>query len=850
MSMQRWSPPLLLTFGAMAAAGIWVAATAQMNTADRFLPHSFCFTGNAQLIRLHVVSDVLIGLAYFSIPIALVYFIRRRRDLPFSWIFLLFGAFIVACGATHWMDVWTLWNPDYWTAGALKAVTAAASVPTAIALVALIPQALLIPSVQQLREVNAALEEQIARRSTVERELLETQRSLERRVEERTAALHDANLALERERERLRVTLASIGDAVIATDTAGRVQFINGVAQELTGWTAEEAVDRPIDEVFPIVAESDHAPQPQPTERAIAEDRIVELSSSVALVARSGRRLPIDDSAAPIRDARGRVLGAVLVFRDIERQRREARQKESLLADLQAANSLLDNLFNRAPVGLGLWDEQRRFVRLNDALAEINGLPREAHIGRTVAELLPGVDSAVDRTFQQVLDSGEPILDQIVSGTTPAQGSRLRHWRVSYYPVSVGGRTVGVGAVCDEITNELEAQTERVRLLEAERAAREAAEQANRAKDEFLASVSHELRNPLNALVGWVNVLQLPDLEPTQMRSAIDRIGRSAKALTRLIEDLLDVARASTGKLHVETQRVALDSLLSAAIDMVRPAASAKGVALSFAVEGGGHVMADPERLGQIFWNLLNNAVKFTPAGGRVELTARPSGDDVEIRVTDTGQGIEPELLPHVFERFRQGERGKSAGGLGLGLAIAKSLVELHGGRLRAESEGLGRGATFVVTLPQAPEAGAAWTGQSPATHLNLQGIDVLVVEDEPDTREAIAIALQGRGARVAVSASVPDAKAALLAAAPQVVVSDIGLGEQSGYDLVRWLRDADDDALRQLPCVALTAYAQSQDRMRALAAGFNVFLVKPIDPQELALVLASLLGRFGGGRG
>jgi PAS domain S-box-containing protein len=839
--------PACLLAGACA-----VLASVPARALSDFLPHGVCYTWNPGLMWLHLTCDALIGLAYFSIPVALVYFKRKRTDLPFSWIFLLFGLFIVACGATHWMEVWTLWYPEYWLSGAIKAVTAAASVPTAIALAYLVPQALAIPSVAQLHGAKAQLEAEVLERKRAEEALREAHSGLEARVTERTAELAAANAELQRQREWLQVTLSSIGDAVIATGRDGEVLFMNEVARKVTACGAEVGEGTPLEEVLPLIDGDTGAPVPNPATRAIAEGRVVSVTDSTLLQARDGRRVPIDDSAAPIRDADGRVIGAVLIFRDVTERSQMQAQREALTRELQAANELLDTVFNEAPVGLGIWDRELRFARLNDALAEMNGLPKEVHFGRTVAEVLPQVDGQVMEAMRTVRDTGQPVINQEASGMTPAAPGRLRFWNVSYFPVRIANEVAGVGAVCEEVTDKKEAEAERAKLLAAEREARAEAESANRLKDQFLATVSHELRTPLNSMMGWLHLLDSGKLDAGAVRDAVARIKRNAQTQARLIEDLLDVSRIISGKLRLEVRRVDPLAIVENAIDTVRIAADAKRIAIDLDAQCPGvRIVGDPDRLQQVVWNLLSNAVKFTPAGGAVRVALAQSADQLQISVTDNGRGIEPELLPHVFERFRQGANGpaRQQQGLGLGLSIVRHLVELHGGTVEAHSAGVEQGAAFVVRLPVpalAPDGEAdasvrrAWP---PAPRLD--GARVLVVDDEPDAREMLEHTLAALGAEVVACGSVREALDACRAQPPHVVVSDISMPDEDGYHLVRALRGMAWAPGRQPRAVALTALARPEDRIRALSAGFQMYLAKPVQPDELAVVVASVLGRL-----
>jgi signal transduction histidine kinase len=388
-----------------------------------------------------------------------------------------------------------------------------------------------------------------------------------------------------------------------------------------------------------------------------------------------------------------------------------------------------------------------------------------------------------------------------------------------------------------------------------EQEARRRAEEANRLKDEFLSTVSHELRTPLNAILGWAYVLQTGSLDDEAAARALASIERNARAQSQIVDDLLDVSRIITGKLRLKLVPVDLEQVVGAALESVRPAADAKGIDLRLALEAPAEKIAgDAGRLQQVVWNLLANAVKFTPAGGRVEVAVESAPDEVALVVRDTGAGIHRDFLPYVFDRFRQADSTATRvhGGLGLGLAIVRHLVELHGGTVTAESAGEGQGATFKVTLPRRaalPEAAAeAGEGRAAAAAFDaapspLAGVRVLVVDDERDARELLPTLLEPHGARVTVAASAAEALAALATEWADVLVADLGMPEEDGYSLIRRVRGLDGGA--ELPAIALTAYAGEGHRRRALEAGFQVHLAKPVEPSELLAAVLGLAGAF-----
>ncbi|WP_437732164.1 hybrid sensor histidine kinase/response regulator [Sorangium sp. So ce1335] len=418
------------------------------------------------------------------------------------------------------------------------------------------------------------------------------------------------------------------------------------------------------------------------------------------------------------------------------------------------------------------------------------------------------------------------------------------------------------GAVVD-ITGLKHLEAERADLLRREQQAlaqsekdRLRAEDANRMKDEFLATVSHELRTPLTAILGWARLIKEKDLGPDRVKQGIASIERNAHAQAQIVEDILTVSRIITGKLRLNTVAVDLAAVIGAAVDTLAPTARAKEIEICVELSGElGRLSGDPDRLQQVMWNLLSNAVKFTPKRGRVAVRAARGDAQVEIAVTDNGKGIDGAFLPYVFDRFRQGDSSptRAHGGLGLGLAIVRHLVELHGGTVEAESPGEGRGATFTVTLPVQTASSSARAGppQGPRPleladegATPLSGLHVLLVEDEPDARELIAFVLQETGAEVTTAGSTGEAMSVLSRLRPDVLVSDIGMPGESGYSLIQQVRATGRDEIRGIPAVALTAYARIEDRRRALMAGFQKHVPKPIDPSGLVKVIADLAGR------
>jgi signal transduction histidine kinase len=403
------------------------------------------------------------------------------------------------------------------------------------------------------------------------------------------------------------------------------------------------------------------------------------------------------------------------------------------------------------------------------------------------------------------------------------------------------------------------AEIEREHLLESERIARAEAEKANRIKDDFLATLSHELRTPLQSMIGWAQLLKMGASSEAELVEGLEAIERNAQMQSQMIADLLDVSRITSGKLRLDVQHVDLTGVIEGVLSAAAPAAEAKGIHISTVLNPlAGPVAGDPARLQQVVWNLVNNAVKFTPKGGRVQVALARVDSHVEITVSDNGQGIESDLLPKIFERFLQGDASSSRqhGGLGLGLAIARQLIELHGGSVHAESDGTGQGAKFVIELPVAASAPVKTVGNGDVgvrlgveprskDTLRLDCIRVLLVDDDSDARTILNRILSISGAVTMQCSSVKEAMETIGEFEPQILVSDLGMPVQDGFELIRQVRERG-YSFQELPAIALTAFARAEDRQRALLAGFQVHIAKPVEPRELTATIATLVGRTG----
>jgi PAS domain S-box-containing protein len=571
---------------------------------------------------------------------------------------------------------------------------------------------------------------------------------------------------------------------------------------------------------------------------------------------------------------------------NIEEQREHQRHVESLLRVLEERSALLAL---EAEVGAILTRGTRAIAALQ-ACAEAITRHLDAAFSRiwttspdgTMLELQASAglythtDGAHGRVpvgqlkIGQIAAERRPHLTNQVVGD-PRVGDQewaIREGMVAFvgHPILIGDEVLGVIAafarrpISDAVDRTLESVANAVaQWLQRRRADGERdralahAESASRAKDEFLATASHELRTPLNAILGWVRLLRGGSVAPSAFARGLETIERNAKAQVQLIEDILDGSRIITGKLHLEVVSTDLTMVVRTALDGLAPAADAKAIAIDMNLEpSGARILADPDRLQQIVWNLVNNALKFTPKGGRIEVAVAREGTSIVLSVRDNGQGIAPEFLPHIFERFRQadGSSTRRATGLGLGLALVRHLAEAHGGTVRAESEGVGRGATFVVTLPvrailrdtvefERPTRGDEGL-RSTLPPASLNGFKVLVVDNEADARELVSTVLRAEGAEVTTADSAEDALLELARAVPHVIVSDVGMPVTDGYSLMGRVRALSSPSAL-VPAIALTAYAREEDRRRALAAGFHHYLAKPADPETLVRMVGEL---------
>jgi PAS domain S-box-containing protein len=714
-----------------------------------------------------------------------------------------------------------------------------------------------------------------------------------------------AEEALRSSEQQLRL-ITDVAPVYIAyCDVDNRFRFVNRAYAARFDLEPRDIVGKSISEVL---GEQAYASIREYVEAAL-EGRSVEYEAEIDYVV-GGRRF-MHCAYAPDIDESGRVRGYVAVINDVSDRKRVELEREELVQELAKERERLERethaleTINRMSAAIAselslerlvqsITDEATRltgaqfgafFYNVLNAKGEsymlyaLSGAPREAFEGFP----MPRNTAIFDPTFkgENAVRIDDVTKDPRYGKNEPYHGMPEGHLPVRSYlavpVVSRSGEVLGglffghskpgvFNASHERILVGVAAQAaiamDNARLFEAierEKAivdeARQRAEEANRAKDEFLAMVSHELRTPLNSMLGWTRLLRSGRLDEKAFTRGLETVERNTLSQAQLIEDLLDVSRIITGKLRLSVEPIDLEPVIQTAVDSVRPAANAKEIRLQTIVDSGaGLVSGDRERLQQIIWNLLANAIKFTPKHGKVRLQLARVDSHVEISVADTGQGIDSGFLPHVFDRFRQADAGitRKQGGLGLGLAIVRHLVELHGGTVQAESEGMGKGSTFVVLLPvMAIRRESAKAKVMPRTSVEARGLEgismlggvrVLVVDDEPDTREMLSVVLGECEAEVRSAGSAAEALAALESWVPDVLVSDIGMPCEDGYELIAKVRSLPADRGGRIPAVALTAYARFEDRMRALGAGFQMHVAKPVEPAELVMVIHSLL--------
>ena len=613
-------------------------------------------------------------------------------------------------------------------------------------------------------------------------------------------------------------------DPVFVSDLEGKILQANDAVFSLLGFRPDELIEQSLSRII----------SPEETwEFMVALNEVVErgVTRNARLHPRSasGDVIPTTLNASALRDTDGRVIGAIGILRDMR--------------ELDQARAYAESLIKNAPDPVFVSDLEGKILQANDAVSHLLGFRQDEVVEQSVSRFL-GLDETREfvAALREVVEHGVSrnvrLHPRSASGeviSTTLNASALR---------DADGAVIGaIGILRDmrayeQVLHDLEESRRELR-------------DADQAKDRFLAVVSHELRTPLTAMLGWVRLLTTGMLDDATSARALPVIERNTKLLAQLIDDLLDVSRIVAGKLRLEVGPVDLVAVIESAIEAVQGLADAKSIGLKAVLDpSAGSVAGDPGRLQQVVCNLLANAIKFTPSRGRIDLRLERAGSRARLTVRDTGRGISQDLLPHIFDRFRQDERARRSGGLGLGLTIVRHIIELHDGSVRAESDGEGRGATLVVELPlpvddvrPASKPAAVYRRLDSASSrlINLAGRRILVVDDEADARDLLAQIFSQAGADVTVVASADEALATLRRWRPDVLVSDIGMPGDDGYALIRKVRALGPEEGSQVRALALTAYARSEDRALALEAGFHTHVAKPVDPLELTALIAGL---------
>jgi len=637
----------------------------------------------------------------------------------------------------------------------------------------------------------------------------------------------------------LAALIESADDAIISKTLEGIITSWNKGAERIFGYTADEVIGKPVTILIPADHENE---EPAILARLRAGERIEHYET--VRVRKDGRRIDISLTVSPIKGPNGTIIGASKIARDITEQR-QARKA------LDAANARLKLALIASRLGDWSWDAKNDVVTLSETALRIFDVePGTITTWIDMRNLLHEEDRERARVAvdSALADHSDYDIEYRVQRADGSEGWISAKGQGIY---DEDGTVIGMLGFVQDISQRKAAEAETERLYRQ-------AEESSRLKEEFLATISHELRTPLSAILGWARMLRLGQLSPDNTAKALDTIERNARAQAQLIDDLLDVSRIITGKLRMDVRPSDPNSFIDAAVEAVRPAADAKGVRVQKVMDTASvSIPGDPVRLQQVVWNLLSNAIKFTPRGGRVQIRSERVNSHLEIVVSDTGQGISSDFLPHVFDRFRQADQKTSRlhGGMGLGLSIVRHLVELHGGTVSATSGGEGQGATFTVTLPITPlyQVDASGGRVHPAAREllppdngtdRLDGLHILVVDDESDTRELLKQGLEYCGAKVSLAGSASEAVDSLASFVPDILISDIGMPGEDGYDFIRQVRDLPAERGGKIAAIALTAYTRIEDRLHALRAGYDMHVPKPVELAELVAVAASVARR------
>ncbi len=621
---------------------------------------------------------------------------------------------------------------------------------------------------------------------------------------------------LRRERETLEVTLKSIGDAVIVTDVAGRVTFLNPVAERITGWPMADARNQPFEKIFHIVNEHTGAPVEHPVRKVLETGGIVGLANHTILIARDGRRVPIDDSGAPVRLAGGELIGIIVVFRDVTERKRAEHARAWLAAIVESSD---DAIVSKTLDGI--------VTSWNPAATRLFGYQPSEIVGRPITTIIPQELHKQEDEILARLRRGERV-DHFETVRVAKDGHRI-DVSLTISPIKgEDGTIIGASKIARDITE----RRQHERLLR----------EADRQKDEFLATLAHELRNPLAPIVAAAELLKHAKTLAPELRAATAILERQARHMTHLVDDLLDMSRITSGRIRLQLEPVELGELLKGVIETYRQSAETARHQITVKASGAPvYVSADRIRLTQIISNILHNAVKYTPPGGRIEIELRTQAEEAVVSVRDNGMGIPGEMLEHIFEPFAQLDRSyeRADGGLGIGLTLAKKLIELHAGRIEARSAGRGKGTEFLIQLSTTTPGAPAKRGSAQRHPVEAAASRrILIADDNHDAAVSLSMLLQSIGHDTRVVHDGVEALEEAEVFRPDVVLLDIGMPRLDGYETARRIRSQPWAAAVQI--VAVTGWGQEADRQKAKEAGFHRHLVKPVDLDALQEVITS----------
>ncbi len=619
--------------------------------------------------------------------------------------------------------------------------------------------------------------------------------------------------------------LSQVSDAVIAMDLEQCVTYLNAAAERLYRTSAGDVLGRQLSHIFSRQWPSAEAEAAMWA--ALREHG--EWRGEISHRTHDGRELQVEAWLTLLRDADGAASGMVTAIRDItERKHSEA--------ETQRVSALLDALLRTAPIGFCFLDRDLHYLRINERLAEINGIAAEAHLGRHVSEIVPTLADSLRGVTGRILATGEAELNHEFSGETPSAPGVMRIWNESWYPVHDGaGEVMGFGGVVEEITERKHAEIQ-LRQLAAELS------EADRRKDEFLATLAHELRNPLAPIRNGLQLMMMPGVQAATVEQARSMMDRQLTHMVRLIDDLMDVSRITRGKLALRKEHVSLAAVVNIAVEASRPMVEQTGQELTVTLPQQPLIVdADTTRLAQVFQNLLNNAAKYSDRGGHIQLNVERQESDVVVTVKDNGIGIAADQLPLIFSMFTQVDRSSeiSRGGLGVGLTLVNRLVEMHGGRVEAMSEGPGKGSEFVVRLPIVVEASTPQESGGAAEHSVRSSFRILVVDDNRDGADTLSEMLKMAGNDTRTAYDGQEGVDAAREFRPDVILLDIGLPTLDGHEACRRIRAQAGG--ESVVLIALTGWGQDDDRRRSHDAGFDHHMVKPVDPRALMELLARL---------